>query len=288
MAKSRKKDRVWIVRAVTQLAFAAYVLFVAVRHGTSEVETGSLHALCPFGAVESLWSLVVGGKYLPKIHSSSVVLSVGLLVGALIVGGAFCGWICPLGALGDLMAWLRRKLRIKEVMVPARLDGILRYGRYVVLAGIMVATVTTATLWFATYDPYYVIFRLGFIFEPNLSTDWPGYLIALGVIGGSLFIPRVWCRYLCPLGGLLSLVQRISPFKVRRDAVVCIDCKRCDRVCPARLDVSTARAVTHDCTMCLRCLSDCPAPGALDATLRGYEDKSAKATMAKAKSAQEA
>jgi len=287
MAKRRGKDRTWIVRAVTQLAFVAYVLVAAVRHAASEVETGSLHALCPFGAVESLWSLVVGGRFLPKIHASSAVLAVGLFAGALVVGGAFCGWICPLGALGDLMAWVRRKLRIKEVVVPPRLDAVLRYGRYVVLAVIMIATVSTATLWFAAYDPYYVIFRLGPIFEPNLATDWPGYLIALGVIGGSLLIPRVWCRYLCPLGGLLGLVQRISPFKIRRDAAVCIDCKRCDKVCPARLDVSTTRAVTHDCSMCLRCVAECPAPGALEAALPGYEGKS-EARSAKTDRAQEA
>jgi NapH/MauN family ferredoxin-type protein len=276
MAKGGKKHWLWIVRGATQLAFAGYVLAVAVMNGGSEAEGASLHALCPFGAVESLWSLAVGGKYLPKIHPSSVVLSLGLLVGALVVGGAFCGWICPLGALGDLMAWVRRKLRIKEVVVPRRWDTVLRYGRYLVLAGILYATITTAKLWFADYDPYYVIFHLGFILEPNLAADWPGYLIALALVAGSLFVPRIWCRYLCPLGGLLGLIQRISPIKVRRDAVACIGCKRCDRVCPARLHVSTGRAVTHDCTMCLRCVDVCPAPGALDATLRGFEDKSAK------------
>ena len=45
---------------------------VGVFHSTSAVETGSPHALCPFGAVESLWSLLVGGRYLPKIHASSI------------------------------------------------------------------------------------------------------------------------------------------------------------------------------------------------------------------------
>jgi ferredoxin len=275
VAKNKKRDVLGIVRPIVQLGFAGYVFAVAIQHGTSTTETGSLHAFCPFGAVESLWSLIVGGKYLPKIHSSSIVLSVGLLISAILVGAAFCGWICPLGSLGDLLSWVRRKLRLPEVQVPTKVDTVLRYGRYVVLAGILYATVTTAKLWFAEYDPYHVLFGLGWIFEFDLATQWPGYLITLGIIGGSLVIPRLWCRYLCPLGGLLSLIQRLSPIKIRRDAEVCINCKRCDKVCPAKLDVSTNRAVTHDCTMCLRCTGACPAAGALDASLRGYEDKSA-------------
>ena len=96
MAKTRQKDWVWIARGLSQFGFAAYILIAAARNATSAVETGSTHSLCPFGAVESLWSLVVAGKYLPKIHASSVVLSVGLLVGALIVGGALCGEHMPL------------------------------------------------------------------------------------------------------------------------------------------------------------------------------------------------
>ncbi|MCE5258186.1 MAG: 4Fe-4S binding protein [Chloroflexi bacterium] len=275
-SRHRRVDKLWIIRLVVQAVFAAYVLYTAVVHALGIPKTASLHALCPFGAVESLWSLAVGGAYLPKIHPSSVVLSVGVLAGALIVGGAFCGWICPLGSLGDALAWLRHKLHIQEVQVPPRLDIWLRYGRYLVLIGILVATVTTASLWYEAFDPYYVLFRLGWLFDFNLAANWPGYLVTLGVLAGSLFIPRLWCRYLCPLGGLLSLVQRISPFKVRRNAQACIDCKRCDKVCPVKLPISTRRAVTHNCTMCLRCVTVCPAKGALEAALPGYEDKSAE------------
>ncbi|MHB9032713.1 MAG: 4Fe-4S binding protein [Anaerolineae bacterium] len=280
MAARRQADKLWIIRLVVQAIFTIYVFYVATVHALGVPKTASLHAVCPFGAVESLWSLIVGGTLLSKIHLSSIVLSVGILVGALVVGGAFCGWVCPLGSLGDALAWLRRKLHIKELFLPARTDQILCYGRYLVLIVILVATAVTATLWFEGYDPYYVIFNLGWIFNPDLAASWPAYAIALAVIAGNFFIPRMWCRYLCPLGGLLSVVQRISPFKVRRNAPVCIDCKRCDRVCPVRLPVSGRPAVTHNCTMCLRCVSICPAKGALEAALPGYDRKSAEEVRA--------
>jgi Pyruvate/2-oxoacid:ferredoxin oxidoreductase delta subunit len=271
VAKAKKRDWLGLARWVSQVGFVGYVLAAAILHATSAVETASLHTLCPFGAVETLGTLLTTGKYVSKIHPSAMVLGVGVLVGALVVGGAFCGWICPWGTVSDALSWVRRKLRWPELRVPEKLDRVLRYGRYLVLISIVYATMSTAKLWFAAYDPYHTLFSLGWIFEFNLATQWPAYAITLALLVGSVFVPRLWCRYLCPLGGLLSLVQRLSPFKVRRHAPTCINCRRCDRACPVKLDVSHGGAVSHDCVMCLRCVSECPAPGALEVALPGYE-----------------
>jgi len=279
----RKRDRIHVLRLGIQAAFVAFILVAAVRHNTSAVETPSTHAYCPFGIVASIGPLLETGNLAPKLHLSTAVLGVGVLVGAILAGGAFCGWVCPFGTLQDALNWVRAKLHIREVTVPARVDRFLRYGRYVLLLGIVYATWATAKLWFADYDPYYTLFSLSWLFEFNLAAHWPAYLIVVSIVAGSLFIPRLWCRYLCPLGGLLSLLQRISPIKVRRNAQVCIDCKRCDRVCPARLQVSTGQAVTHDCSMCLRCTSSCPVPGALE--LRLPQAKGTSATPKEVKPA---
>jgi len=192
---------------------------------------------------------------------------VGLLLGAILAGASFCGWICPFGALNDLLTWVRKKLHLPEVKVPARLDKVLTYGRYVTLIGIPLVTILTATLWFADYDPYRTIFSLTWLFEFNLAEHWPAYLIAVGVLAGGLLIPRFWCRYLCPQGALLGLIQRFSPIKVWRNGTTCINCKRCDRVCPYRLDVSTTGAVRGDCVGCLECVEACPVPGTLTVNL---------------------
>jgi polyferredoxin len=83
-----------------------------------------------------------------------LVLGVGLLVGAVLAGASFCGWICPFGALNDLLTWVAKKLHLPQIVVPARLDKVLTYGRYVTLIGIPLITVLTARLWFADYDPF--------------------------------------------------------------------------------------------------------------------------------------
>jgi polyferredoxin len=250
-----------------QLSFAIFILVSSVRHSVSTEHLPSTDAYCPFGAVETLWTFVRTGTFVQKTHPSNLVLGVGLLFGALLAGASFCGWICPFGALNDLLTWMRRKLRLPEVKVPARLDRILTYGRYVTLIAIPVITVLTAKLWFSSYDPYRTIFSLNWLFEFNLVEHWPAYAVALGVIAGGLFIPRFWCRYLCPQGVLLGLIQRISPIAIWRNKEMCIDCKLCDRACPSRLQVSTAKAVRGDCIGCLECVEVCPRPETLTVNL---------------------
>jgi polyferredoxin len=264
-----RRDWIPIARLVTQVSFVVFILGAALLHHLSTVETPSLHSLCPFGVIASLGTWITTGSLVSKLHTSSAVLGAGVLLSAVLVGGGFCGWVCPLGALGDGLTWLRRKLKLRELVVPARLDAVLRYGRYVVLIVVMFATFRTAQLVFANIEPYYTIFSLDWLFEPNLAEFWQAYVFAVLIVAGSLFIPRLWCRYLCPLGGLISLLQRVSPIKVRRNAATCIDCKRCDRVCPSRLDISTGASVTHDCSMCMRCVSACPVPATLETRLPG-------------------
>jgi polyferredoxin len=264
-----RRDWVPIARLATQAGFVIFVLVVALRAHLSSVATPSLHAYCPFGVIASLGTLITTGALVPKLHFSTVVLGGGVLLSGLLVGGAFCGWICPLGALGDALLWLRRKLRLPELRVPLRVDRVLRYGRFVVLLAVMGVTFRSVALVFANIDPYYTIFSLDWLFEPNLVEHWPAYAFAVALIGGSLFVPRLWCRYLCPLGGLLTVLQRLSPIKVRRNTQTCIDCKRCDRVCPTRVAISTVPSVTHDCTMCLRCVSACPVKATLETRLPG-------------------
>jgi len=246
-----------------QLAFVAFILVSSVRHNTSVEHLPSTDAFCPFGAVETLWQYVTTGSLVQKTHPSNLVLGLGLLIAAILAGASFCGWICPFGALMDLLTWVRKTVRLPEIKVPARLDKILTYGRYLTLIGIPLMTVVTAKLWFSDYDPYRTIFSLSWLFEFNLAEHWPAYLIAVLVVTGGLLIPRFWCRYLCPQGVLLGLIQHVGLLKVWRNKPTCIDCKLCDKACPYRLKISTANAVRGDCVGCLECVEACPVPNTL-------------------------
>jgi len=271
-ANDYRKRIVWTQRSrrITQFAFAAFIIIMSVMHNLSTVggATPSIDALCPFGGIETLQRFIAsGGLFIPKTHLSNIVLLIGLTIGVVLAGGAFCGWVCPFGALQDGLTWLRKKLHIKEIMVAPKADRVLRYGRYLVLALILIQTISTVKLWFADFDPYRTIFGLGWLFEFNLEANWPAYTIALLIIGGSLLIERAWCRYLCPLGGAISLLGKVSFLRIRRTGESCKGCAVCERPCPVKLLVATANTISSNCIGCLECVAACPRHDTLDVRL---------------------
>ncbi len=270
----RRRRRInWTARArhLTQAAFVGIILFVSIRHYlVGEVAGGSasIDALCPFGAVETLWRYITTGQFVNKIHPSNLILGFGLFVGVILAGSSFCGWACPFGALQDALNWVRKTLRLPEVHLPERADRIMRYGRYVTLGLILYMTISTAKLWFSGFDPYRTIFSLEWLFEPNLAEHWPAYLIVVLVVAGSLMVPRFWCRYTCPLGGLMSLLGHVSFLRIRRNADGCKSCAICNTSCPVGIDVANADPiVSTNCIGCLACVQSCPRGGALEVQL---------------------
>ncbi len=212
--------------------------------------------------------MLIEGSYVPKTHPSNLILGIGLLVGTLLAGAAFCGWVCPFGSLQDGLTWLRKKMHLPELRVPAKIDRWLRYGRYAILALILVKTITTVKLWFSGYDPYRIIFGLGWVFEFNLAAQWPAYLIALLVLVVSFWVPRAWCKYACPLGGALSILGHFSILRIRRSAASCKNCAICETSCPVGIAVASASPrLSTNCIGCLDCVQACPRSGALEVQL---------------------
>jgi NapH/MauN family ferredoxin-type protein len=257
-------------RRLTQLSFASFIIYTSVVHhlATEDGATASIDALCPFGGIETLWRyLSEGGRYIPKTHLSNLVLLLGLFIGTLFAGGAFCGWICPFGSVQDLLTGIRKRLHLPEVQVPQRLDRILRYGRYLMLGLILYQTIATVKLWFSSVDPYRTLFSLDWVFEFQPETAGLAYGITALVLVSSLFVERAWCRYACPLGGAISLVGRFSLLRIRRTEAQCKSCSLCSRSCPVKLPVETAKTISSDCIGCLNCVDTCPRAGALEVQL---------------------
>lgn len=264
MQRLRQMKRTTLARRITQLGFAGFIVFAAARHQLeSTTGAASLDALCPFGAVETLITWVTTGTLIAKVHPSNLILGLAVVIATLLVGNAFCGWICPLGTVQDGLWALARKLRLPQWRPAARTDRMLRYGRFVVLAIVMGASYVTGRLWFADYDPYFTIFSLHWLFQWSDALI-VGVVITAVVLLASMFVERLWCRYLCPLGAVFSVLGRFSLFKIRRDADTCTDCTLCDRPCPVGITVSKADPVVNaDCIGCLDCLTTCPVKGAL-------------------------
>ncbi len=213
--------------------------------------------------METLLTWVTTGGLISKIHPSNLVLGATLLISVLLVGNAFCGWVCPFGAIQDAVTWIRRKLRLPTVELPRLVDRIARYGRFVVLALVMAMSYTTMKLWFFDYDPYVTLFGLHWLYEFNVAM-WPALLILAVVVAGSFVVERAFCRYLCPLGAVFAIVGRFSLVRIRRSLPTCTSCGLCDKACPVGIEPAQAQPfASSDCIGCMDCLTTCPVPRAL-------------------------
>jgi len=260
--KSGKKIN---LRLIVQIFFFVLIASIATNHALEErgiaigfLSSASLHAVCPFGGVVSIYQYVTAGTYVKKIHESAFILMYIVFALALLVGPAFCGWVCPLGSFQEWLSKLGKRIFKKRfnMFVPSGIDSYLRYLRYAVLIWVVYVTATSATLFFADYDPYYALFNF-----------WTGEvavsgLIILGVvILASLFMERPFCKYACPYGAVLGVFNLFRVFKIKRNISTCIDCKACDRTCPMNIEVSTGKIIRdHQCISCLKCTSEdaCP------------------------------
>jgi polyferredoxin len=265
-------------RRLVQFSFAAFIAYVTIIHAAAG-EGGanasvSPEAYCPFGGLETLYKYITsGGSFVSHTHLSNLVIAIGVLVIALLLRSAFCGWLCPLGFIQDMLhslsAWLQKRF------VPARkffrtlsqrskpvwsfLDKYLRFLKY----GVLIWAVTGAAIYgmmvFRDYDPWSALINIAeWTFTPGL------FVLGLTLVA-SFFVERPWCRYACPLGAVSGLLGKLSPVYIKREADACTSCKLCTKACPMGLQVHTATTITSvDCISCLECVGECPREGAME------------------------
>lgn len=272
----RHPSRTLRVRTIVQLFFLILVTAIVVNKSLEEVglaipllSAASLHAICPFGGVETFYQFVTTGTFIQKIHSSSLILMFAALGLAIFFGPVICGWVCPFGSIQEWLGKLGKRLFKKRFnqMIPAKLDNVLRYLRYVLLVMVVVNTATTAKLLFQDIDPYYALFNF-WTNEVAISA----YVILGITVLASLIIERPYCKYACPYGAFLGLTNLFRLLPIRRNAPTCISCKACDKACPMNITVSKASAVrNHQCISCMKCTSEaaCPISNTVAITTKG-------------------
>ena len=265
-----KKSKIRI-RRIVQVFFLVLIALIAVNHSLEEagkalpiLSSASLHAVCPFGGVVSIYQYAVSGTFVKKTHESSFILMIIVAALAVVFGPVFCGWICPMGTVQEFVSKLGKKLfgRKFNRFIPYKFDRWLRYLRYIVLAWVIYMTAVTGKIIFADYDPYYALFNF-WTGEVAVS----GYIILGLSLLLSLFVERPFCKYACPYGAVLGVSNLFRIFKIRREADTCINCGACDKACPMNIEVATAGKVrNHQCISCLKCTSEqaCPVEKTVD------------------------
>ncbi len=164
--------------------------------------------------------------------------------------GAFCGWLCPFGALQEFVSLAARKARIPQITVPWALHERLWPIKYILFLGLFgLALYSLATgERAAEVEPFKTAIILKFV------RDWPFAIYALLLLAAGLFIERFFCRYLCPLGAALAIPARIRMFDwLKRHRECGSPCQRCSNECPVQAIHPDGRINPNECIYCMHC-----------------------------------
>jgi NosR/NirI family transcriptional regulator, nitrous oxide reductase regulator len=180
-----------------------------------------------------------------------VMIAAYTLVSVLLIGrGVFCGWLCPFGALQELLAQASRALRLPQWSPPAVLEKRLWLGKYVAAAVVLVLVLSGIDASNATteIEPFKTAITSKF------TRAWPYVAYAGALLAIGLFSERAYCRFLCPLGGVLAALDRLHMLNLLKRRPECgRPCHLCERSCPVRAIEPTGRIVMAECFQCLDC-----------------------------------
>ena len=215
---------------------------------------GSLR--CPFGipfvSCQSCPSTDCPGRYLQLPFIGLVGLS------GLLFGRAFCGWACPLGFLMDIVG----KVPKLRATVSKRFTSLDRYLKPLKYAALVATIYLVFALNLTEARPYAYVVRTASVFNFEAvrvaqMLGNPSYAMHMWILIGALvsgvIVSRFWCRYLCPLGALLGILNKFSLFGIIRERE---DLPRCDLF--PRDCIMHTRPESTDCIVCGECAEACP------------------------------
>ena len=164
--------------------------------------------------------------------------------------GAYCGWLCPFGALQEITNQIARRLHIPQWTLPWGLHERLwpiKYMIFLGLFGVSLMSIEQAERY-AEVEPFKTAIILKF------ARAWPFVAYALALLAAGLFVERFYCRYLCPLGAALAIPARMRMFDWLKRYKECGNpCQSCANQCPVQAIHPTGEINPNECVNCLHC-----------------------------------
>lgn len=283
-----KKNTGQIKRLLTQLIFAivtngyvqGFLQKTIFKGGTKKYCVPGMNCYsCPgaFGAcpIGSLQAVIGSIKYKASFYVGGIITLFGVILGRFI-----CGWLCVFGLIEDLLY----RIPVPKITIPKKIDSVLRYLKYVILIVFVLLLPSILKNEFGIAPPYFcewicpvgtleggiplVLLKdslrntIGFLFY------WK-FAILIAIVLLSMFVYRPFCKYLCPLGAIYGIFNKVSIVKLRVDNEKCVDCSKCGSVCPMQVEPNKIPD-SMECICCGKCTDACPT----DALHLGVKKKS--------------
>lgn len=244
-----KRKPLRLIRAASQIAFFIFLpaLYVSAFSGIKEIYLSIYQHRFNAAAL------------LPQIVEIVAIVPVTILLGRF-----FCGWMCAFGAMGDFISMLSHKLLKRKWKISERADRLLKFAKYLWLIILVAAVWSFGSKALSASNPWDAF---GMLLTPGSPPNLPyvaahlapALLLLLLIIGASFFVDRFFCRYLCPLGAIFSVVSKPRITSIRKPRAGCGKCRVCTNSCPMgialyRQDVSKS----GECITCFECTGACP------------------------------
>ena len=215
-----------------------------------------------FSGVKSVLSQLGAGN--PIAWSSFLTVLLALCAYTIVFGRFFCGYACAFGTLGDavhsLYLFLCKKCKKKPLLLKKSWKKPLSYLKYAVLLAVVLLCFLGVYGDLTGWSPWDVfsMLRSG---NFKVGAYWLGCILLVLILVGMVFCERFFCRFLCPMGAVFSLLPILPFFSVRRKREKCAKgCTACEKVCPSDLSLPEDGSwnVSGDCFQCQKCLEICP------------------------------
>lgn len=205
--------------------------------------------------------LGVGGKI---ELTSFVTILIAICLYTIVFGRFFCGFACAFGSLGDWVNALYKKackkLKKKPIQIKESWANKLSCVKYIVLAAIAVLCYVglySKTQGTSAWDVFSMIHAGNF----HLNGYAAGVVILLLILVGMCVQERFFCRFLCPMGAVFSVLPILPFFTLHRDRGNCIKgCSACTKMCPSNIELPKDGSLESrgDCFQCQKCIGTCP------------------------------
>lgn len=201
MAKQSTIKRNWPKYLLQWGVLAALAVFLLIPGK----DPANPEAYCPMGGLQALTTFFVKGSLPCSMSMVQIVMGIVLAAAVVLFSKLFCGYLCPLGTVQDLLMKLRNTIGWRGIVVKngTVADKVLRVIKYVLLFWIFYSTATASELFCKTLDPYYAV-ATGFKGEITL---WMSLISVAAVILCGFMVNMFWCKYLCPLGAISNSLK---------------------------------------------------------------------------------
>ena len=271
--KRGKRPLFMTMRWITMIIFSVLVMFGGIWSGYTLAGIDFPVLACPTNRDQLIESSCYFLSHLPilfeEYSAGGVVLFFISTIGfPLLLGRTICGFLCPMGLIQDILHVIRQKTRTEGISMTQSL-----YRRLTPLKWLMILLMfglVFAGGEFCSFCPAIVISPV--LAGMKVSIYLSGFMMVI-VLVGSFFKRRFWCN-ICPLGYLIGLAHRISPFRVKKDTVSCTECGACYEACPMGIKMiyterEKADVTDINCIMCGECVRSCPEDNALALAFAG-------------------